>query len=193
MPWKPFVAPFAASVSTYDLSPRLVNYFEIVILPSREDSDANNNNFNSTTTKAIDCVAIGVALRDFQLHKGMPGWCQRSFGYHGDDGGFYHASGRPHVNVHLPTYGAGDCVGCGMDYIQRALFFTKNGQFLGYVAPLSEDQLRREWYPVVGMDTHCPVQCNFGTSTDRPFRYDLSGLVKLQREVVLQALASSIQ
>jgi len=181
--WKPFVAPFAASSGCYNLTPRLVSYYEVTIVPASED--LQNNKEGKT-----ECVAVGVAVQDFNLHKYMPGWDKHSFGYHGDDGGFYHASGHP-VAIEsggLPNFGAGDCVGCGIDYEKNALFYTKNGQFLGYATQLTEEQLLQEWFPVVGVDTNCPVQCNFGTSTDTPFQFDLSGLVARQKEAVLHAL-----
>lgn len=180
--WKPFVAPFAASSRSYNLTPRLVSYYEVTIVPASED--LQNNKEGKT-----ECVAVGVALQDFNLHKYMPGWDKHSFGYHGDDGGFYHAGGHPvSTESGLPTFGAGDCVGCGIDYEKNALFYTKNGQFLGYATQLTEEQLLQEWFPVVGVDTNSPVQCNFGTSTENPFQFDLSGLVARQKEAVLHAL-----
>eukprot|EP01036_Dinobryon_divergens_P060402 gene60402-80564_t len=39
------------------------------------------------------CVAIGVACALFPLRNRMPGWDVNSFGYHGDDGNFFHGGG----------------------------------------------------------------------------------------------------
>ena len=59
----------------------------------------------------------------------MPGWSQGSWGYHGDDGKMF--IGNPIGITYGPTYGTGDTVGCGVDFMSRSVFFTKNGEKLG--------------------------------------------------------------
>lgn len=200
---RPFVAPMMVVVAgsnedenanAIDLTPRLISYFEVSILPpeeeENEDSNTNSNsNSNETagTTPRRETVGIGLATANFELHSSMPGWCQHSFGLHGDDGGLYHASGA--MLEKMQTFGAGDTVGCGIDYLTQSMFFTKNGVFLGHafaksLPPLLHDT---ELYPVVGIDTHCPVQCNFGTD-HRPFVFDLPGMMQGQRAAVQRAL-----
>jgi hypothetical protein len=177
--WKPFVAPFRGSVDTVYVTPRLVSYFEITLL-------APPNNTPRVRTTAGESVGIGVATEDFALHGSMPGWDTCSYGYHGDDGGVYHEVGKPLRTVG-PVFGAGDTVGCGVDYVQRAIFFTHNGKFLEYAFDMSMKELQRQdFYPVVGMDTNCPVVCNFGC--DKPFLFDLNGMVQQQREIILKCL-----
>lgn len=61
--------------------------------------------------------------------EGMPGWYPGSWGYHGDDGNFFDQ--KEDGQKYGPTYGAGDVVGCGVDFVDRSAFFTKNGQHLG--------------------------------------------------------------
>ena len=69
----------------------------------------------------------------------MPGWWCRveSYGYHGDDGRFFAwknpgpSVGGDFDEVFGPKYGPGDVIGCGVDFANRTLFFTKNGEFLG--------------------------------------------------------------
>ena len=71
-----------------------------------------------------------------------------------------------------PTFGPGDTVGCGIDYVAQGIFYTLNGKFLGYAwkglgLTLIQNQ---DWYPVVGIDTNSPINVNFGT---KPFQFDL--------------------
>lgn len=63
----------------------------------------------------------------------MPGWDLYSFGYHGDDGHYFHDN-QQGVNTH-ETFGEGDIVGCGLVYPLEfgengTLFYTKNGIFV---------------------------------------------------------------
>ena len=184
----PFVAPFyyyttveaattTSSSRAVSFAPRYVAYFEIVILPCPEqdpDTTTPNNNNNNTST---ECVAIGIATRKFPIQSRLPGWDAHSYGYHGDDGGLFHQHGQM-VRKYGPQFGsAGDVVGCGIDYHpkhhnkhQASLFFTLNGKHLGtaFRIPNQED-----WYPVVGMDTHQPIESNFSG----PFVFDLQNYI----------------
>ena len=60
----------------------------------------------------------------------MPGRGTHSWGYHGDNGHVYEEGDRELV-ASLPRYGAGDVVGCGVDFSSNTAFFTKNGARLG--------------------------------------------------------------
>lgn len=72
-----------------------------------------------------------VGLERTGLHVGLR---HTSWGFHGDNGLFYHGSGTdlqmetlPTDHMHVrATYGMGDIVGCGLDR-EGTLFFTKNG------------------------------------------------------------------
>ena len=134
-----------------------------------------------------ECVAIGLSTRYFSPNDKMPGWDDQSFGFHSDDGGTYHGRGDM-LRRYGPTYGPGDTVGCGLDYITRRIFFVKNGVFLGYAFGNRHDDFGRNsdhisasgrlskaivnsgLYPTVGIDSKCPIAVNFG---ERPFRFDL--------------------
>lgn len=59
----------------------------------------------------------------------MPGWSDRSWGYHGDDGEKYHSTGIG--EDYASCFTTGDTVGCGVDFNRSAAFFTKNGVSLG--------------------------------------------------------------
>jgi hypothetical protein len=208
---RPFVVPFVGSDHKIHLTPRLVAYFEVTILPRpahplasrphHHQHRPNFNNINNTVLTAPECIAVGIATSSFAWNTRMPGWDQHSFGYHGDDGGIFHGHGNM-VRAFGPSFGSGDTVGCGIQYhgsngssscITRndndsscSIFFTLNGTFLDYawtrVACLSE----QDWYPVVGLDSNCPVACNFGCS--KPFLFDLNGMVIKGSEEVLHSL-----
>lgn len=140
----------------------------------------------SRNTSTLDCVAIGLSTLAFNPRNKMPGWDTNSYGYHGDDGGIFHGHGDM-IRPYGPSFGVGDTVGCGLDYVSKRIFFVKNGLFLGYAFDeLGEDVMERGLYPTVGVDTVCPLFVNFG---DRPFGFDLNKFVKegCQNEGVVES------
>lgn len=178
--WRPFVAPFFCDNdnAVMHLTPRFASYFEVSIM---EPTDASRRRSSST-----DCVAVGVSTESFDWHTRMPGWDEKSFGFHGDDGGLFHASGGM-LRKFGPSYGRGDVVGCGVDHVMRGIFFTLNGEFLGYGwTGLPQSILDHDLYPVVGIDTNDFIHCNFG---NEPFKYDLKSLVVKHEDLVHQSLS----
>jgi hypothetical protein len=173
--WKPFVSPYMANDMVV-VSPRLVTYFETTILIApKQDDQLFRISFDALEPKIQDCIAIGLATETFDCQSGLPGWNRLSFGYHGDNGGFYHGSGR--MQKRSFPFGPGDTVGCGIDYARRGIFFTRNNIFLGFVWKgldikfLSKTKL----YPIVGIDSKHPVSVNLGS---RPFEFDLSRYIQ---------------
>ena len=195
---KPFVVPYALDASTFSLEPRLVSYFEVQVLsdPSSSSRALEHGNLvgrrNSLqrlqeierVPDEMNCVAIGIGTKRFPYKTHMPGWTPDSFGYHGDDGGSFEGANFVEEPRIFETFGAGDCVGCGINYENGTLFYCKNGQFLFSVG-LYESDLAREWFPLVGIDSSWPVKVNFG---HKPFRFDLTRLVQSQRERVANVL-----
>lgn len=53
--------------------------------------------------------------------------------YHGDDGKNYSGTGKG--ESYGPTYTKGDRIGCGVDFKDRTIYYTKNGQFFGEHEP----------------------------------------------------------
>ncbi|EKM83665.1 hypothetical protein AGABI1DRAFT_31694 [Agaricus bisporus var. burnettii JB137-S8] len=107
----------------------------------------------------------------------LPGWEASSWGYHGDDGNAYEA-GRPGGVTYAPTFGSGDIIGCGIDFTNHKVFYTKNQTFLGFVF----DDVGKEGniYPVVGLrhSGDC-VRVNFGHDA---FAFDIENHVQERRK-----------
>lgn len=104
-------------------------------------------------------MGIGLSEKSVSLNR-LPGWDQTSYGYHGDDGNFFSSSGKG--VEYGPTFTTGDVVGCGLNFVTRELFFTKNGQHLGnfflswrFVWYLF--LLKKEWPTQI--PSHCSMIC----------------------------------
>lgn len=171
------------------LTPRLVSYFEVSILPCPGDSPVVPLARDGTQDNGVtDCVAVGVATESFHLQSRMPGWDALSYGYHGDDGGIFNGSGNM-LRRFGPSFGQGDTVGCGVDFCKGGIFFTLNGSFLGYGwTGVDRKFLQQDLYPIIGVDTNSPIECNFG---QLPFAFDLTSLVERQKGLVKECLATS--
>jgi hypothetical protein len=180
--WRPFVAPHWQTDGTLDVTPSLVAYYEVDILERPQETSSDDDDDDDSVAAPLpgtrppshtsECVAVGIATESFHVHTRMPGWDSRSFGYHGDDGGIFHSSGGM-VERFGPTFGVGDTIGCGIDYVAQGIFFTLNGKFLGYGwKNIGVEFLHNDLYPVVGIDTNAPISLNMGTT--RPFKYDMS-------------------
>jgi len=121
-----------------------------------------------------ECVAVGLSSSRFNASHRLPGWDKESYGYHGDDGGLFHGDGRQIAEYR--TFGAGDVVGCGLDYERKSIFFTLNGAFLG----IAFEDVYGELYPTVGIDAEVNVTFNFGRA---PFKFDLNSYRHSERTV----------
>ncbi len=158
-----------------DLTPRFVAYYEVSIVGNDRDDDVTSSppdeNDHRPTDHHRECISIGLSTETFRVADKMPGWDVSSYGYHSDDGGIFHgpsASFSRHRG--RPTYGPGDVVGCGLDYVSRRVFFTKNGKFLGYEFDVVDsDVVKTGLFPTVGIDSDRPIFVNFG---ERPFHFD---------------------
>jgi SPRY domain len=265
--FKPFVSPFKLPDGTVSVTPRMVSYYEVEIVPFVEDLDDTSQesstafesdeasskgeedkeekqedtpvvNESDVASKEVqvdeapevptedpdqppvasadeevqaepasdddeekeeevdddftECVAIGLSTSGFRMSCRMPGWDQHSVGYHGDDGTVFYrrqvekSKFGPAFMAHLKDSNeteeetdkapARNIIGCGIDYEKNAVFFTRNGEFLGYAVELPENHLVKSWWPTVGVDSRASVVCNFGY--DRPFAFDLQGHIE---------------
>ncbi|KAI4165874.1 MAG: hypothetical protein LQ342_000305 [Letrouitia transgressa] len=118
-------------------------------------------------------IGIGFCGPDVSLER-FPGWEQNSWAWHGDDGNTFCSQmiGRKYG----PTFTTGDIVGCGVNFMKRCAFFTKNGVFQGNAF---KDLKEGVIYPSVGMKhPQAHLSINFG---QRPFVFDIDGMVARQK------------
>ena len=73
-------------------------------------------------------MGIGLSCLGVNLNR-LPGWEKNSYGYHADDGCLFSSSATG--QTYGPTFTTGDVVGCGLNFVSRSIFFTKNGINLG--------------------------------------------------------------
>lgn len=120
-------------------------------------------------------IAVGFSTSEASLER-LPGWETHSWGYHGDDGKMFFGehSGRNYGH----TFGAGDVIGCGVNFSTCQAFFTRNGLDLG----ICFRELKRDvkLYPTIGMKKHSGalVTANFG---QRPFVFDIGDKMLSER------------
>ncbi|KAJ2810266.1 hypothetical protein H4S07_002765 [Coemansia furcata] len=167
--------------------------------PGRQDQDAAmvRSNYSIPTHTGVyyfevtiksrgQCGYIGVGLSQgsVAVHR-LPGWDAGSWGYHGDDGNSFGGDGRG--TRYGPGFTTGDTVGCGIDFAQRRIFFTRNGFFLGFA--FDKIDTTKDLFPCVGMRTlgeH--VKANFGR---KPFVFDISHYVSVAHEDALKLVSGA--
>ncbi|KAF9917025.1 hypothetical protein BX616_002132 [Lobosporangium transversale] len=129
-------------------------------------------------------IGIGVCSAMVPLDR-LPGWEPQSWGYHGDDGNSFGGcgNGRPYG----PVFTTGDVIGCGINFRDMSLFYTKNGVYLG----VAFRDLKGTLYPTVGMRTAGEVvEANFG---QREFVYNIEDYVMNEKIEAWQTLENSLQ
>ncbi|KAI6182458.1 hypothetical protein M3Y97_00382200 [Aphelenchoides bicaudatus] len=119
-------------------------------------------------------LGIGLCEKDVNLNR-LPGWDAVSYGYHGDDGCFFAASGKG--RDYGPKFTTGDIVGCGINFVSRTIFFTKNGVNIGNA--VSGISIEKPLYATIGMQAKDQiVDTNFGQSK---FHYDIEAEIKVSK------------
>ncbi|CEG37357.1 SPRY domain-containing proteins [Plasmopara halstedii] len=143
-------------------------YFELSLSKRQH---RNITNLSELEHEAM--TSIGLVSSRFPLVGKQPGWTRTSYGYHGDDGCFYHGTsfelGRPLG----PTFRANCTVGCGIRVDMRTgaaqAFFANNGRLIhGGTHGAYMECEHQEWYPAVGLDSYDALHLNFG---QEPFKY----------------------
>ncbi|XP_067931611.1 ran-binding protein 9-like [Watersipora subatra] len=151
----------AASVRTNHPIPSAcgIYYFEVKIISKGRDG----------------YMGIGLSAREVNTNR-LPGWDNKSYGYHGDDGNSFCCSGQG--ESYGPTFTTGDMIGCCVNLIDGTCFFTKNGVNLGVAFTNVLDNL----YPTVGLQTPGEVvEANFG---QQPFLFDIEDYMQEYRVAV---------
>ncbi|KAK1775270.1 CTLH/CRA C-terminal to lish motif domain-containing protein [Copromyces sp. CBS 386.78] len=149
-----------------------VYYFEVMILNKKREENV---------------ISIGFETRKASLAR-FPGWEGESWGYHGNDGKIF--QGTNAGRSYGPTYGAGDTVGCLMNFRTSQVLFTKNGDELGiaFKDPIFKDTTRN-FYPAVGLKRPGDhIWVNFGQV---PFQFDIDGYMKKQQKLVTDKIRTT--
>ncbi|KAI9031748.1 concanavalin A-like lectin/glucanase domain-containing protein [Phycomyces nitens] len=116
-------------------------------------------------------IGIGFCGLNNRLDR-LPGWDTYSWGYHGDDGHSFAGSGIG--TVYGPFFTTGDVVGCGINFADQSVFYTKNGTMIG--TAFHSLCLPQDVYPCVGLRTKGEmVTTNFG---ENAFAFDIVQYVK---------------
>ncbi|KAI8875257.1 SPRY-domain-containing protein, partial [Backusella circina FSU 941] len=134
-------------------------------------------------SKGVDGhIGIGFCTKINSLNR-LPGWEDRSWGYHGNDGQV--RSGPGANKQYGPKFSTGDIIGCGIDYRDMSAFFTKNGIHLGIAfRKIKETDL----YPFVGFKTQGEqIEANFGL---KPFKFDIQQYMSNEKRRVLNTITS---
>ncbi|EGN92672.1 hypothetical protein SERLA73DRAFT_116956 [Serpula lacrymans var. lacrymans S7.3] len=158
----------AAARTIYPIPPACgIYYYEVEIT-----SKGNKGN-----------ISIGFMGRDVKVSR-LPGWEKNSWGYHGDDGSSFAAEGRG--TPYGPEFGAGDVIGCGIDFCQNRAFYTKNGTLIG---PVFENVGRDcDLYPAVGLcHSGESIRANFG---HEPFKYAIEDHTRRQQNLAWDKIQS---
>ncbi|KAF4332329.1 RANBPM-like protein [Fusarium beomiforme] len=138
-----------------------IYYFEVQIATAKRD-DAT--------------IGIGFATKTVNLSRPV-GWEPEAWGYHGDDGRCFTGS---NIGRHFgPGYNANDVIGCGVNFKENNVFFTKNGVKLGTAF---NDINRGKLYPAISLKKPGEsIRVNFGQT---PFVYNIDDLMREERERV---------
>ncbi|KAF8557365.1 SPRY-domain-containing protein [Imleria badia] len=129
-------------------------------------------------------TSVGFIGRDVKISR-LPGWEKNSWGYHGESGTI--CSGDKNGTPFGTTFGVGDVIGCGIDFTQNKIFYTKNGSLLGTVF----ENVGKECdiFPAVGLCyTNESIHANFGQET---FKYDIEDHVLQQRNYIWAKIQST--
>lgn len=125
----------------------------------------NNNPINYFEVKILNTgregfIGIGLAHYYCDLDR-LPGWEMYSFGYHGDDGHLFDCSGTG--KKYGPKFWKGDVIGICWNFMEKTIFFTKNGTGLSIAFH------QYSWFdlpslaPIIGLRSEGEsIQANFG-------------------------------
>jgi hypothetical protein len=157
--------------------------------PGRSDSDAAAIRSNlpippqigiyyfevKVTNKGRDgYISVGYAIKSASLGR-LTGWEPGTIGYHADDGKLYRGAGTG--TSYGPSYTTNDIVGCGVNFVEKSFFFTKNGILIGEIGNL-KDKFHLPFFPSVGCRTVGEVlTLNFGTQSQQ-FSFDISSFIR---------------
>lgn len=136
-------------------------------------------------------ISIGFCTEDSKLVK-LPGMDSNSWGYHSDDGRTMSCQSLNSTGG--PGFGLGDIVGCGFDFTNNCIFYTKNGIELSPTTvnltrlTTARGNSRAKHYPCIGFKPTVSLRTNFG---EDEFHYDIDQYVQRRKSSVLKNIKSS--
>ncbi|KAL9550180.1 hypothetical protein MBANPS3_004847 [Mucor bainieri] len=175
-PGKKDLATEAASIRTnFPMRPQCgVYYYEITVVSMGSDGLFAVGLCNAS--HPLDKLPENRTL----THDGNKGASVGSFGYHGQNGQTYQQNGKG--AAYGPTYGHGDVIGCGVNYADGSVFFTKNGISLGRAFD-AVDLSSQVLYPCIGLSTQGEkMTANFGQAE---FAFDIVQYIKDKQRATL--------
>ncbi|WVQ76931.1 hypothetical protein IAR50_006610 [Cryptococcus sp. DSM 104548] len=129
-------------------------------------------------------MSVGWMVKGRNLRR-LVGWTAGTWGWHGDDGMLFRGQGAG--EPFSEGWGEGDTVGCGVDYIRKTAFFTKNGRLMG----TKQLDLPSELHPAVGLRT---VGESIAVNFSGPFKYDIDSRVRdVKEEVVREVKETKVE
>ncbi|KAF9939090.1 hypothetical protein BGZ65_011509 [Modicella reniformis] len=131
-------------------------------------------------------ISIGIASKSLRKNCQV-GWDLNSWGYHSEDGCLYFGNGNQSIQYSY-KYNEEDVVGCGINFIDRAVFFTLNGDMLGVAFRFLKDTI--PLYPAIGLShAGTEINANFG---DQTFLFNIVDYKKrvMSKPVPIQPLST---
>lgn len=155
-------------------------YFEVELITALRDGMVGIGFYNGEPSSTANLTK-------------MPGMEAGSWGYHSDDGKVVmfcpqlgmRSNDSPVTMALGPVFGKGDTIGCGLDFIEKRIFYTKNGIYLDLVvedilleaSSVNSDNVASSalngrrfrpkinaFYPCVGFKPSVHLQTNFGST-----------------------------
>lgn len=140
-------------------------YFEVEIVSASVPDEQKNSDM---------AYAVGLTSLPAKLEKHFPGHHNlgaRTWAWHGDDGFLFENTNTPRLYGGGP-YAVGSVIGCGVDFVEKTIFYTKNGEKL----PTAFEGVGERLFPVVGVLGKVALKANFGTDQKKPFRWQAATL-----------------
>ncbi|KAL9621124.1 MAG: hypothetical protein Q9160_004375 [Pyrenula sp. 1 TL-2023] len=139
-------------------------YFEIEIVSAETPPDKED----AELAYSVGLTTLPAKLKQFPGYNN-PG--ARTWAWHGDDGSTGANSYNPKQYGGGP-YEVGSVIGCGIDFVEKTIFYTKNGEKL----PTIFEDVTGRLFPVVGIMGKVVLRANFGTDKARPFKWEAASL-----------------
>lgn len=139
-------------------------YFEIEVVSAERPPDKED----AELAYSVGLTTLPAKLKQFPGYNN-PG--ARTWAWHGDDGSTGANSYNPKQYGGGP-YEVGSVIGCGVDFVEKTIFYTKNGEKL----PTIFEDVAGRLFPVVGIMGKVVLRANFGTDKAKPFKWEAASL-----------------